>query len=152
MATVFPDNLFIVELGVRFCSECFHRSLRMELGSNSNKECPLCRLRLASRRDSRPDEAFDTLVKMLSYSHHTPAPTTPTTPSATSPRGRGRASREADAEASGDCLPNFDLDQYRRTHLENIAKFKEKQVRNLTIPRILFSFRHLLCCRRSKSV
>jgi hypothetical protein len=28
----------------RFCSDCFHRSLRMELGSQSNKECPLCRL------------------------------------------------------------------------------------------------------------
>jgi hypothetical protein len=27
----------------RFCSDCFHRSLRMELGSQSNKECPLCR-------------------------------------------------------------------------------------------------------------
>jgi hypothetical protein len=28
----------------RFCSDCFHRSLRMELGSTlSNKECPLCR-------------------------------------------------------------------------------------------------------------
>lgn len=49
----------------RFCFDCFHHSLRMELGSNSQKECPLCRTKLASRRSSRPNEDFDLIVDLL---------------------------------------------------------------------------------------
>jgi hypothetical protein len=50
----------------RFCSDCLHRSLRVQLGSQKiHHECPLCRAKLASRRSSKPDPKFDTLIGNL---------------------------------------------------------------------------------------
>jgi aspartyl-tRNA synthetase len=38
----------------------------MELGPRTHHECPACRAKLASRRDSKPDLKFDILIKKLS--------------------------------------------------------------------------------------
>ena len=52
----------------RFCSECFNKCLRKKIRNGSLKgqnECPICRVKLSSRRDGRPDKNFDELVKIL---------------------------------------------------------------------------------------
>lgn len=50
----------------RFCCECLHKSLRQELGSQrATHECPLCRVKLASRRSSKPDPNFDKIIAIL---------------------------------------------------------------------------------------
>jgi hypothetical protein len=109
------------------------------------------RMKLASRRDSRPDEAFDSIVRMLctateaavkqqdivvqQLSQHgsspasTPASTPISVPS-TSPRGRHSARDKATDHfgSGGDGMENFDAEYYRRSHAENVAKFKQKQV------------------------
>lgn len=46
----------------RFCSDCIHHTLRMD---QLQKECPLCRIKVSSRRDCRHDENFDSLVGLF---------------------------------------------------------------------------------------
>jgi len=64
-----PDSTVAVMACLhRFCSECFNRCLRKNIGSGSQKaqnECPICRVKLFSRRDGRRDENFDELLKFL---------------------------------------------------------------------------------------
>lgn len=51
----------------RFCSECLHRCLRMELGPNKTvHECPSCRSKMASRRSSNPDWNYDYIISIVS--------------------------------------------------------------------------------------
>jgi hypothetical protein len=51
----------------RFCTECLHRSLRVELGGQkTSHECPSCRAKMASRRDARPDVMADCLIDFFS--------------------------------------------------------------------------------------
>ena len=58
-------TLTITQCFHRFCSECLHRSLRMELGPKSHHECPSCRAKLASRRASKPDMKYDSLIRLI---------------------------------------------------------------------------------------
>lgn len=97
----------------RFCSECLHRSLRMELGPKMHHECPSCRAKLASRRASKPDSKFDRLVQIFSGTKRSADEMNE--PAA----GRSRGS----ASSSG----AVDLKKYRDMHKQNVIKFKEKQ-------------------------
>jgi hypothetical protein len=90
------------------------------------------RLRLASRRDSRPDEAFDSIVKMLASAtpaqSSTPAPTPSSGRTPRSEASSPRSPRGQNINTSEDGISNFDAEYYRRTHAENVAKFKRRQV------------------------
>jgi hypothetical protein len=37
----------------------------MELGPKSHHECPSCRAKLASRRASKPDMKYDSLIRLI---------------------------------------------------------------------------------------
>lgn len=110
----------------RFCFECIHRSLRMELGSNSSKECPLCRVKLASRRASRADTMFDSLIKTLKCGKN----------KIISPRTKQLQSVKKEKQTVieppkkfkiEDEKDNIDIAFYRKAHQDNIEKFKKQK-------------------------
>ena len=49
----------------RFCSECLQRSLRVGFETKTTHSCPLCRVKMVSRRASKPDPTFDALIGIL---------------------------------------------------------------------------------------
>ncbi len=100
----------------RFCSECLHRSLRMELGPKMHHECPSCRAKLASRRASKPDSKFDRLVQIFSG-----------TKRSADEMNESAAGRSATQKGSASSSGAVDLKKYRDMHKQNVIKFKEKQ-------------------------
>jgi hypothetical protein len=95
----------------RFCSECIHKSLRMALGPKMHHECPFCRVKLASRRSSRPDPAFDQLIKLFAQS-------------------RKRKPSNDDSFNYFECEDEtehtaFDIQRYRHAHLEKVRHLQQ---------------------------
>lgn len=101
----------------RFCSECLHRSLRMELGPNKKThECPACRVKIPSRRSSQFDPAFDKIVEIFNKEEEVlSAPVLDTSSSR-------RSSKLSNKKNSG-----LDMNVYRSLHQANIEKFRSKQ-------------------------
>lgn len=124
-------TLTITQCFHRFCSECLHRSLRMELGPKSHHECPSCRAKLASRRASKPDMKYDSLIRIilangrkrrLSISPHDDddddgsAATKTTNPTGRQPLRKDPVQPH-----------RLDLEKYRIAHLEKVNEFRERQ-------------------------
>jgi len=113
----------------RFCSDCLHRSLRVQLGSQKiHHECPLCRAKLASRRSSKPDPKFDTLIGILlgvgvKTDIMDVEDTEKTDPDVLSVPVLGvvHPSNGADGD------DRIDASLFRSLHEENIRKFRERQ-------------------------
>ena len=82
----------------RFCSDCIHRTLRMDVG-NAHHSCPSCRATIASRRASIPDLNFDSLIQTLTFS----------------------------SSSSSSSSPALDLSDYRKAHRENVESFRKRQ-------------------------
>lgn len=57
---ILKDTMTTMDCMHRFCSECIVTCLRL-----SNKECPTCRTRCQSKRNLRPDPAFDALLRAV---------------------------------------------------------------------------------------
>lgn len=110
----------------RFCSECFERSLR-EL--TTNHECPACRAKVGSRRQSKRDQVIDHMVKLFAESigsedylpvksHEVITPTS---------RGWKRARLDPSINQTTNMISSIDLSMYQQKHREKIAEFREKQ-------------------------
>ena len=124
----------------RFCSECFHRSLRMELGTNSQKECPLCRVKLASRRSSRPDTELDKLIDLLSSKSTTAYSNSQNQIICISSNFYEDMKYETfklpdntdhdinDSVVEIEHEPSIDLSEYRRAYEDSIKTFRQKQL------------------------
>ena len=117
----------------RFCSECLHQSLRTHSGSEKqNHECPLCRVKIPSRRSSKPDPTFDALIGVLAGGGDaavtmstndgemmTSPVATPTTNSNATPR---RGTKDAADVAAA----------FRKVHEANVRMFRQRseEIRN----------------------
>jgi len=122
----------------RFCSDCLHRSLRMELGSQKmNHECPLCRVKIPSRRSTKPDPTFDALIGILvGYDR---------AGSSVEPSSRATAQEGPDEDNNDDddnAMPQggggggvrtrreertrIDVSAFRKVHEENVRKFRQQ--------------------------
>jgi hypothetical protein len=105
----------------RFCSECLHRSLRMELGPKAHHECPSCRSKLASRRSSRPDTNFDRIVSLLTSSISGQKRL------AVNEGMEDRHVRACDTYLNSNELSKKDFKNFRDLHAENVGKFRERR-------------------------
>lgn len=89
-----PKQVLISLYNLRYC-HTFSTDLF------SNKECPLCRVKLASRRDSCPDNNYDAIVKAFTANLI-----------------------DVPSHKSGS---TFDAAAYRKAHEENISTFRKRQ-------------------------
>ena len=130
----------------RFCSDCLHRSLRMELGAKMHHECPSCRTKLASRRASKPDLKYDKLIQLF----------TELTQQSTKKRIfsdiEGKTSNEAVNTSSLASIHSnneeivLDLGKYRAAHLDKVNEFRERQAK------LLNQQQHKLSTRSSSAI
>jgi len=91
----------------RFCSDCLQKTLRMDRGPNQSHECPLCRVKLASRRSCKPDPKYDEIVSLIV---------------------NGSASRSNNSSSSinnGRVISRSDIDRIRQTHIEKVRQFRQ---------------------------
>jgi hypothetical protein len=99
----------------RFCEECVHKSLRSNLSSSkTHQECPSCRAKLASKRSTRSDAGFDTIIQLLTTAYELSQQQTSNTHSSMSK-----------LIANG----SFDMSSFRSAHEDKIIQFKRKQQR-----------------------
>lgn len=91
----------------RFCSKCLHKNLR-----ESHHGCPNCRVKIASKRSSKPDETFDALINIFT--------------------GNGLLLNHSEGELSNSTAVSeilksdreLDIDLCRRMHHEKVQQFK----------------------------
>jgi len=106
----------------RFCAECLHRSLRSDLGPKAHHECPACRVKMASKRASKADTTFDSLIETFTSG--------------------GKISNDGEEfnsssrkEINKDLLEiikedyQLDLEHYRRVHNEKVEQFKDTSLK-----------------------
>lgn len=86
----------------RFCATCLEKSLRM---MKQTHECPSCRGRMGSRRDSKPDTNYDELIAII---HKKLDP----------PTIGIKRELEPDTE--------FDLEEFQRMHEQRIKLFRQE--------------------------
>lgn len=103
----------------RFCAECLHRSLRSDLGPKSHHECPSCRAKMASRRASKPDSNFDTLISKFTSNGRLN--------SVASSADKVPLTTSSQTNVVSEVLKSdskLDLEHYRRIHREKVEQFK----------------------------
>jgi len=143
-------TLTITQCFHRFCSECLHRSLRMELGPKSHHECPSCRAKLASRRASKPDMKYDSLIRLISANGRkrslsispldddddgSATATVAIKTTRTSGDDSSRVNPISRQPLRKDTAQphRLDLEKYRIAHLEKVNEFRERQAKMLSI-------------------
>jgi hypothetical protein len=103
----------------RFCSECLHRALRMDLGAKKSfHECPSCRSKIASRRSSNPDTTYDLLITTL---------TTPMHSHLITDTASVEDSQTVYDSQNSNSFNRSDIIKYREIHQKNINLFRLKQ-------------------------
>jgi len=113
----------------RFCSECLHRALRVELGAKQHHECPSCRAKLASRRASKADSKFDRLVQIFSGIKRSADEMDESSSGAKALDGRSSSPRGSATSSTSEAA--VDLKKYRDMHKENVGKFREMRAAKL---------------------
>jgi hypothetical protein len=112
----------------RFCSECLHRSLRMELGpSKTSHECPSCRAKLPSRRSSKKDPLYDNIIQLFSSNSNSNSNSSNRNSSSNSNSleyGDSPKSPNEMRQSESAAVADFDLAKYRKLHEENVLKFR----------------------------
>ena len=94
----------------RFCMDCLHKSLRMNLGPHKLlHECPACRAKQASRRSSRADTQFDEVINFILST---------------------TCIKDDEAVPIAEIFENkrntFDLERYRNLHEAKVQSFKDQ--------------------------
>jgi len=92
----------------RFCSDCLQKTLRMDRGPNQSHECPLCRVKLASRRACKPDPAYDEVVSLIV--------------NGSAKRGGSNSNSSSN---NNKLISRSDIDKIRQTHLEKVKQFRQ---------------------------
>ena len=134
----------------RFCSSCLQKCLRMERAGNHSHECPLCRAKLASRRNCKADPLYDRLIATLMNRSVDSDCSNNDINSSSGPDGAGATGRATSSGADSRALPpthssgapppvahpllpwstglsSLDIARSRRTHFDNIQKFRKRQ-------------------------
>ena len=124
------DNTLATTCLHRFCSECLHRALRMDLGPKMHHECPSCRAKLASRRASKPDQKFNRLVEIFSGMKR-PLEEIEGNNSNGRSSSRGISPRNNNNINSPHEESFIDLKKYRDIHKQTIAKFRQIRAQKL---------------------
>eukprot|EP00467_Chlorarachnion_reptans_P023616 CAMPEP_0114502448 /NCGR_PEP_ID=MMETSP0109-20121206/9099_1 /TAXON_ID=29199 /ORGANISM="Chlorarachnion reptans, Strain CCCM449" /LENGTH=340 /DNA_ID=CAMNT_0001680369 /DNA_START=59 /DNA_END=1081 /DNA_ORIENTATION=- len=57
---ILQETMTVMECLHRYCRDCIEMSIRM-----GRKQCPSCRIKVATRRNLRRDEAFDLLIRQI---------------------------------------------------------------------------------------
>lgn len=155
---VFENTLTVMACLHRFCSHCLQRTLRM---GGVSHECPLCRVKLASRRSCKPDLVYDNIIGMLQLSNNIPcdglsstsipalqahvSSSSSATPLSsellTSPRSNNGIATQDSQRSSpilqkrgldrNDNMTKEDIARYRKTHEDNIAILRQRQKEKL---------------------
>lgn len=99
----------------RFCEECVHKSLRSNLSSSkTHQECPSCRAKLASKRSTRSDSGFDTIIHLLTTAYE---------------QSHQQTSNTLSSMSKSIAHGSFDMSSFRSAHEQKITQFKRKQQR-----------------------
>lgn len=101
----------------RFCSDCLQKTLRMDRGPNQSHECPLCRVKLASRRSCKPDPAYDEIVSLIVNG---------------SVNRNNNKNNSNNSRNSNKAISRSDLDKIRQTHLEKVKQFRQARAVKLS--------------------
>lgn len=97
----------------RFCEECVHKSLRSNLSSSkTHQECPSCRAKLASKRSTRSDAGFDTIIQLLTTAYE---------------QSQQQTSNTLSSMSKSIAHGSFDMSSFRSAHEQKIHQFKRKQ-------------------------
>lgn len=135
----------------RFCSQCLQKSLRMDKGSRTNHECPLCRVKLASRRSCKPDPLYDKLVSLVSKSSNEESINTDIISSSSNIINSDRLESNSPSLESNSYTRNIDqsnnlsslsvlqsktmtktdIYNYKQAHLEKVKNFRKLSKENL---------------------
>jgi len=106
----------------RFCAECLHRSLRSDLGPKAHHECPACRVKIASKRASKADKSFDSLIEIFTSSGKI-------LKNGEELKNSGKKDVHKDLLDIIKSDSQLDLEYYRRVHKEKVEQFKDTSLK-----------------------